>query len=145
MRGRGEVVSPLPDAPRFWLVVAKPDYGVSTAEAYAALDAAPDRPPRHRAEAVSAAMLGGDLREIAGYLWNDFEGPVFGMHPDLRRLKERLIELGAAGSLLAGSGSAVFGIFDAPDLAESAREPLQSEGWTAWLTPSLTRAESLAL
>jgi len=145
MRGRGEIVTPLPDVPRFWLVLAKPDYGVSTAAAYAALDKAADRTRRHRAEATSAAIRAGNLREIAECLWNDFEVPVFQMHPDIRGLKERLLEIGALGALLAGSGSAVFGIFDAPTLAESARERLQSEGGAAWLAPSLTREESLAL
>ena len=42
---------------------------------------------------------------------NDFEAPVFAMHPELGRIKERLYAMGAVFALMSGSGSTVFGIF----------------------------------
>ena len=152
MHGRGEAVTPLRDLPRLWLVIAKPNYGVSTGEAYAALDAPilGDRFAMNRgqawrgfAEVVCSAVRSGDFPRIAGSLWNDFEGPVFETHPDLRDLKMRLVDLGASGALLAGSGSAVFGVFGHRTLAESAWETLTAAGWETWRVPSLTREESL--
>ena len=144
MHGRGEAVTPLHDVPRFWLVIAKPEYGVSTERAYAALDALPDRLYQGAAAEIAAAIHEGDGALMAGMLWNDFEGPVFELYAGLRELKMRLIDLGAAGALLAGSGSAVFGVFTARGPADSAWETLSAEGWRTWRVPSLTREESLA-
>lgn len=144
VQGRGEKVTALRDAPRFWFVIAKPDYGVSTREAYSALEAMSDRGWNGVTQAVASAVRAGDAMGITGALWNDFEGPVFEMHPDLRELKMRLIDLGASGALLCGSGSAVFGVFTSRTLAESAWQTIAAEGWQAWRVPSLTRGESLA-
>ena len=44
-------------------------------------------------------------------LQNDFEAVIFDIEPEIRRARETLLEAGALGALLAGSGSSVFGIF----------------------------------
>ncbi len=143
--GRGELVEPLRDIPRFWAVIAQPEYGVSTREAYEALDAVPDRIWTGAADVAAAAIYEGDLNLITGAMWNDFEGPVFEMHPELRDLKIRLTDLGASGALLAGSGSAVYGLFGNRIEAENAWESILREGWRAWRVPILTREESTSL
>ena len=44
-------------------------------------------------------------------LINDFEAPIFAMHPELAEIKESLYNLGAVYAAMSGSGSAIFGIF----------------------------------
>jgi len=53
-------------------------------------------------------------------LSNDFEAPVFRRHPRLDRIKRELLQRGAAEASLAGSGSAVFGVFPSPAMARRA-------------------------
>lgn len=125
--GYGERLTPLPDEPRRWLVLAKPDgVGCDTPAAYRRLDAAPREwrtdPPE-------------------GY--NDFERVAPCESLDLI---ERLKSLGAETAMLCGSGSAVFGAFEEPSLAEGAASRLVNEGGS-WVevAPTLTRAESLVI
>jgi len=55
-----------------------------------------------------------------GTLSNDFEGPVFSRHPRLKQIRDGLLKRGAADAALAGSGSAVFGVFQNPARARRA-------------------------
>jgi len=106
--GYGEKLTPAPDDPERWLVVAKPDVGCSTAGAYQALDANP-YPWRHFPE--------GDE------LYNDFERV---MPCESDDWMEHLQLLGATGVGLSGSGSAVFGFFADQGSAERAHEDLSA-------------------
>lgn len=127
--GYGEQLTPLPELPTQWLVVARPFEGCSTKEAYAQLDAAPypwlEFPDRDE-------------------LYNDFERVAPCGSIDLT---ERLHVFGATGSLMTGSGSAVFGIFPTQEMATSACERLRSEGSTSFLSiaHTLSRAESVGI
>lgn len=108
--GRGEVLTPyvLPLAGKL-LAIVKPDVAVSTAQAYAAIT------PRVPAVPL-AERLARPLTEWRECLSNDFEAPVFGAHPVLARIKQRLYDSGAVYAAMSGSGAALFGIFDkAPD------------------------------
>ncbi len=108
---RGEVMEPIDvDLRGLWLVVVKPDEGVSTAEAYSG---------------VSPCVPQCDLRELLtmsvdrwqGSVVNDFEGHILVAHPRIAELKAALLEQGALYASMSGSGSAVFGIFDSrPEL-----------------------------
>lgn len=99
-RGIGEIVDPVAGGSEQELLIVKPSDGVSTAQAYRALDAFPDR---RSARATLAWPDGG--------VSNDFESVVYAMHPAIARTRERLLAAGAAAVLLCGSGSAlaVFG------------------------------------
>jgi len=114
---RGDEIYPLPDAPPRTIVVVSPrDIGVSTKEAYQWLSTEltkRDKPPNiWRFCALCWSRQDG--------LSNDFEGPVFSRHPRLREIKDGLLKRGAADAALAGSGSAVFGIFRNPAQARRA-------------------------
>ena len=104
VEGLGERIAPLPGLEPAWpLVIVKPGVGVSTAAAYAALDALPGRTPGRATE----AWLGG-RREIG----NDFEGVVFPLYPEIRAAFTLLSQTSGAGEsfrpLLCGSGSCLF-------------------------------------
>lgn len=86
------------------LVVVKPEISVSTREAYAAI--APQKPVRCCRDIVRQPV-----ETWKDGLTNDFEVPVFAVHPELRTVKEALYRSGAVYAQMSGSGSAFFGIF----------------------------------
>lgn len=114
--GRGERLTKLPDAPEMFFVVCKPELSLSTAQQYAALDAAriAQRPDN---TAMHAALQRGELVEIGKQLCNVFEQVTVPEHLELNYIKSILMTYGAYGALMTGSGSAVFGIFDAFEAA----------------------------
>lgn len=124
--GYGEMLSPLPDEPPRLVVVARPEVDCPTPAAYAALDRQEYRwrpwPEREQ-------------------LYNDFERVAPEACKDLASM---MVRLGADGSLLCGSGSAVFGLFSDERIAREAVARLKSENvpqaWVAW---TLSRAESM--
>ena len=106
-RGIGEELSPAGPLPRLWMVVLFPDFPVSTAWVY-----------RNFQFKLTKSSKNNNLNEkldtpheVARVMVNDLETVTIGRYPRIARLKERLEEEGAIGSLMSGSGSAVFGIF----------------------------------
>jgi len=110
--GRGNEIYPLPDAPRQHLLVVSPrGISVPTREAYSWLGRGLTKPPTP-SKLTRFCALCWSPQEAA--LSNDFEAAVFRRHPRLGRIKRELLRHGAADAALAGSGSAVFGIFRNP-------------------------------
>lgn len=92
-----------------WLCVVKPDVQVSTREAYSKI--VPQKPIKCCKDIVAQP-----IETWRNELTNDFEGPVFDAHPQLRVIKDKLYALGAMYAQMSGSGSALFGIFrDKPE------------------------------
>lgn len=114
--GRGERLTKLPDAPEMFFVICMPSFSVSTPELYARLDA--ERPTeRPDTTSMRAALQRGDLTDIGKGLCNRFEPLVVAAHPELNYIKSVMMTYGAYGSLMTGSGSAVYGIFDSFEYA----------------------------
>jgi len=112
--GVGERLVPVDVGLSGWhVVVACPAVHVNTAWAYAALDAARTFPEKPGAQSLTRAFDGNKkpFCVTGAPLRNDFEPVVFAAHPEIGRVKERLLAFGAAGALLSGTGSAVFGLF----------------------------------
>ena len=136
--GRGEEIYPLVDLPVHWVVIVRPPYGVSTAEAYAWYDedrAAGIREPRE------LQILPVPWPTRAAQMINDLEPPVVRRHPEIAGLKTALREAGAVAAAMSGSGSAVFGLFRGRAAAARAVRPLARRGTRAILTRTLTRGE----
>jgi 4-diphosphocytidyl-2-C-methyl-D-erythritol kinase len=117
--GKGDEIYPLADiAKQSVLVVSPRDIQVPTPDAYRWLNA-----PRLTKSATAPKLWG-----FCALCWsaqgnglsNDFEGPVFRRHPRLGKIKRELLERGATEALLAGSGSAVIGLFPSPAKARRA-------------------------
>ena len=135
MEGRGERVSRLlaPDehpAP-FWLVVVFPEYSVSTKDVYAAADD-PSAAGGLTADpglwqTLAHSVRHGDARAASGSLFNGLQHTVSLLHPPTSRFCSALREAGALGTLLSGSGSAVFGIAGSEDEAHAVRRRLPPE------------------
>ena len=136
--GRGEEIYPLVDLPPHWVVIVRPPYGVSTAEAYAWYDedrAAGLREPRE------LQVLPVPWPTRAAQMINDLEPPVVRRHPEIGTLKTALREAGAVAAAMSGSGSAVFGLFRSRAAARRVLRPLSKGGARALLTKTLSRAE----
>lgn len=89
----------------YFIAIVKPEIEVSTAEAYKEIK--PQKPEKNCRMVVRQPIetWKDDLR-------NDFEGPAFSHHPELKAIKDHLYDLGAAYAQMSGSGSALFGIFE---------------------------------
>jgi 4-diphosphocytidyl-2-C-methyl-D-erythritol kinase len=136
--GRGEEIYPLVDLPRHWVVIVRPPYGVSTAEAYAWYDedrAAGLRDPRE------LQILPVPWPTRAAQMVNDLEPPVVRRHPEIGAFRAALREAGALAASMTGSGSAVFGLFRSSTAAARAVKPLSRGGIKVLLTRTLSRAE----
>lgn len=142
MRGRGDVIEPLPDAPEMWMVVVQPDVGVSTAWAYNELDKNSNRETRASSNCAARAVRAGFKAGIIACMWNDFDPLVCNEYSDIMRVKEMLLHLGAETALLSGSGSAVFGIFPECKAAENAAIAARKQYKNVFVARSLARAES---
>jgi len=117
--GRGDEIYPLPDIEtKSILIVSPANIHVPTPEAYRWLNApeltkSPDNSKLWKFCALAWSVQGTGLL-------NDFEGAVFRHYPRLSEIKRDLLQKGATEALLAGSGSAVIGVFPSPAKARRA-------------------------
>ncbi len=136
--GRGEEIYPLVDLPGHWVVLVRPLYGVSTAEAYAWYDE--DRAAGIR-ESRELQILPVPWPTRAAQMINDLEPPVVRRHPEIGALKAALRDAGAVAAAMSGSGSAVFGLFRGRAAAARVSKRLSRGATRAILTRTLTRGE----
>ena len=118
---RGDEIFPLPDVPNFSLLIVSPrDVHVPTPDAYRWLNARPLTLTKEAANPKLWKFCALCWSAQGSGLSNDFERPVFRRHPRLEKIKRALLHRGAAEASLAGSGSAVFGVFPSPAMARRA-------------------------
>ncbi|TYP51656.1 4-(cytidine 5'-diphospho)-2-C-methyl-D-erythritol kinase [Thermosediminibacter litoriperuensis] len=110
-RGKGEQLTPLPPVPPMSLLLVKPPFAVSTKEVYSRLNIKSIK-KRPDTEAVIKSIEKGDVDGISQGLCNVLEEVTFAQHPELEIIKAWLVERGALGSLMSGSGPTVYGIFE---------------------------------
>ncbi len=100
----------------FYMILIKPDIHVSTAEAYSLVK--PSLP-----ENSLDSLIKEPVRKWKNLIVNDFENGVFEKHPEIAEIKKKLYSNGALFSLMTGSGSAVYGLFEKKiDLKEYFKE-----------------------
>ncbi|HKR22106.1 MAG TPA: 4-(cytidine 5'-diphospho)-2-C-methyl-D-erythritol kinase, partial [Pyrinomonadaceae bacterium] len=142
--GTGTNLCSVADVEQKHLIVIKPNASVSTATAYAHLK----RGSLTTSESDSI-LSSSFARPVSGdsgpwSLHNDFEVVIFEMEPEIERAKVALLDAGARGALLAGSGSSVFGIFDDEAARDRALGSLRREdGWRVFPCRTLSRDEYL--
>jgi 4-diphosphocytidyl-2-C-methyl-D-erythritol kinase len=119
--GVGELLSPLPAPPDHRLVVAKPLAGVETGKIYSAYDEGPAGSTT-TASAVVAALESGSLPALAAAVGNDLAPVTAGLVPEVAELRRGLMDAGAFGASMSGSGTAVYGLFDEEEAARSAAQ-----------------------
>jgi 4-diphosphocytidyl-2-C-methyl-D-erythritol kinase len=156
--GTGATVSSLPDQVDDvrHLVIITPNAGVSTAEAYAAVSSLA-LTTKNTDPILSSSRNEANLQYSRPWpvddewknrsqdgLKNDFEPVIFDIEPEIRRTRETLLQAGALGALLAGSGSSVFGIFaDRKDQQRAVEEIKLEAGWRIFPCVTVSRNEYL--
>ena len=123
--GRGEVLTPLPALPPCWVVACKPDFPISTPELFARIDSC-----KIRCRPDTAGMLeAGSLEEVARRMYNVFEDVLPERYQArVAEIKHVLIQKGALGANMSGTGPTAFGLFDSEAAAREAQAALQ-EGY----------------
>lgn len=122
--GIGEILTPLPHCPACPVVVAKPAISVSTKMVYEALD----QTPLHThpdIDGMIRAIDEGDLMGVASRMGNVLEAVTIPMYPVIDAVKKKLMEYGAMGALMSGSGPTVFGLFSDAGQAKLAYNALR--------------------
>ena len=106
--GIGEILTPVDNEENnlegYYLALVKPNVAISTAEAFAGIT--PKKPIKNCRDIVRQP-----IDTWRSELTNDFEKPIFAIHPILATVKEKLYEQGALYAQMSGSGSTIFGIF----------------------------------
>ena len=108
--GRGEKLEALPSLPACKFVVCKPDFSISTPELFRKLDQTGLRCHPDTA-GILAALRDGELEPVARRMYNVFEEVDDRRLRTVREIKSVLLDCGALGAIMTGTGSAVFGVF----------------------------------
>lgn len=140
--GRGIDLEEVSDFEAKYLIVVTPNVHVSTSMAYAGLgvqsltNGESNRILRVcRSEAESPDFLHSTLK-------NDFESTVFAAFPEIGRVKQVLLDLGAKQALMSGSGASVFAVFDKEETRQAALKALDNEvNWRKFAVAAVSRAE----
>ena len=132
--GIGEILTPLSPLPKMPIVLIKPSFGISTPAIYQQIDSVPIV---HRPDtpALIAALDKGDINSLAANMVNVMEEVSIKMHPVISDIKATLMEKGALGALMSGSGPSVFALFESYEDAKKAAAPFKNKfftyvGWT---------------
>lgn len=123
--GIGDEITPLASLPQKHIVIAKPPVAVSTPAAYASVNLGDaDHPDTSLA---CSALSGGDISLLYSLMGNTFEKSIFRRHPVIGNIKKEFLHLGAQASLMSGSGSAVFAIFEDEKKAQNAYDIMSKQ------------------
>ena len=119
--GIGEILTPLPPMPKCTILIAKPGISVSTKFVYENLHANDLKPEQHPdVDSMIEAMRQKDLGLLCSRMGNVLETVTIPAYPVINEIKRTMMDNGAIGSMMSGSGPTVFGIFDSPVAAKQA-------------------------
>ena len=133
--GRGELLTPIENRAKLPLLIVPSSESVSTPWAYAELDAmfgdfaGRREAGQPRLDRLQAALASGDTQGIVQNMYNIFEEAILPSRPLAQRAKELLLEHGAIGAMMSGSGPTVFGVFADEDSRKGALEILKNSGY----------------
>ena len=135
--GRGERLTPLPPLPPCHVVVCKPPFPISTPQLFSRVDVRKIA-RRPDTEGMLAALAAGDLTGVARRMYNVFEDVLESRRQaEINAIKAALIDCGALGAAMTGSGPTVFGLFDGPAAAEHAKARLSGSYQDVFLCRTL--------
>ena len=119
--GVGEKLQIVDQLKPFHVLLVNPGFSVSTANVYKNLNLRLTKCEKK----ITKFLFEGISVDILGILCNDLETVTAKMFPDIERIKAQLIQLGAEGALMSGSGPTVFGLFSDADQAKKAYGELE--------------------
>lgn len=135
--GVGEIVTPLAPFSGVTILLVKPAFGVSTKDAY--MGFALDKVKKHvETTKLIRAMERRQIKSVAYYMRNLLENVTLRKHPILKTVKYNMMEHGAVGTLMSGSGPTVFGIFEDDELAKNAARFFHEKFREVYLTKTIS-------
>ena len=141
VQGVGDIILPCAEMPRCHLVICMPEKGVSTPAAFANYDKLGEKTLVETDKLVQA-MEDDDIYAVAKYMANDLEKAA--ASEDTQPIKEALIQQGAIGSVMTGSGAAVFGVFDDEEKAKAACEYFRSHVRSVFIAKPVSFGATIA-
>ena len=133
-QGRGEILTPLKPLPPCHIVLCKPAFSISTPALFREWDKQKRR-LRPDTQGAMAALDQGDLVALGRRMFNVFEGVLPSQQRrEIEGIKTALIQAGALGAAMSGSGPTVLGLFDREDLAQTAADRLKETYAEVFLT-----------
>lgn len=138
--GRGTEIFPIEQTEEKFILIVTPNVNVSTADAFKKLNAT------YLTNSESKSILQIRRNEAFEFhprhssLKNDFEPSVFEFAPEIERVKEALLNLGATKAMLSGSGASVFGLFDTEETRQTTQKALEVEkDWRSFAVATVSR------
>ena len=106
--GRGEKITFLNKPPSAWVILAKPDLGISSPDVFKALNL--NEVHHVDTRMCEEAITTGDYKMLCQSLSNRLEPVSMAMHPEIEKIKNNMLQCGADGALMSGSGPTVYGL-----------------------------------
>jgi 4-diphosphocytidyl-2-C-methyl-D-erythritol kinase len=139
VRGAGEALAPLVVRSELWWVIAMPPEPLSTADVYARFDSLGSPGVESDPSALADALARGEIERVGDSLRNDLEPAAMSLLPSLGSVREALLEAGALGAVMSGSGSAWCGLARDEAHAEEIAGRVRSRIDRVWVIRSLDR------
>ncbi len=127
--GIGEKLTPLPPIPKCYVLIAKPPLSASTETVYEKYDAL-EEINHPDIDGIIRGLVRADIRQAAASMGNVLEQVMLKEYPIIGRIKQTMLDFGAMGALMSGSGPTVFGLFDSRSAAKAAAKKIKSRGLT---------------
>lgn len=140
--GRGETVEPIPEFREEYMLVVSPNVAVATRDAFKRLQlpALTKQESKRRLQICRLELESADFKYTA--FKNDFETTVFAAYPEVERVKNTVLDLGADRAMLSGSGGSVFAVFDREETRQAALKALDNEvNWRKFAVATMSRDE----
>ena len=133
--GIGEIITPLNSFKNVLLVSAIDESSVSTPYAFSLLDEKYGTDCSDSADIITVVdgIRNEDIKAVAKSLYNKFENVIIPKIENVQKIKDIMVNNGAIGALMSGSGPSVFGIFDDEKSQKSAFDALKNNGIKAFL------------
>ena len=135
-KGKGEILEPIESPIKFYILMIYPGFPIATAWVYSNLKMKLTK-TKNNISILANFLMRSDFARMGAALCNDLEPVVFKRYPEILEIKNELLNLGAEGALLSGSGSAVFGVFDNPEIAKKALTRFTGEKYSVCLAKSI--------
>ena len=140
--GRGTEIEPASDVEGKYLLIVTPDLPISTGMAFESLGARNLTTVEAERILIVCRFEARSLDLRRSELINDMESAVFAAYPEVERVKQTLLDLGAANALMCGSGASVFAVFDKEETRQTALKALDNEvNWRKFAVTAVSRAE----
>lgn len=136
--GRGDELvelTPMPDLP---IVICKPPFSIQTPALFSLIDSRRSR-VHPDTDGLISALDAGDPVGLSRRMFNVFEDVLPRRCAEIAAIKSRFLDLGAIGTVMSGTGSAVFAVFDSVQRAKQARDVLAADYRECYLTRPLGR------